>query len=151
MNAQSCCVSMQELGPLMAELLSAGQSVRFSPKGTSMLPMLREGRDSVVLSPLPKLLRRYDLALYRRDNGTYVLHRIVDVGQTYTCLGDNQFLTEPGLRPEQFIAVVSEFRRGGRDYSVTHPGYRLYCRVWYHSRGGRRFVKRLLGWIRRCL
>ena len=70
---------LDELMPLISERLSAGGSVRFSPHGTSMLPMLKDGRDQVVLSPLPDKLKKYDLPLYRRENGQYVLHRIVKV------------------------------------------------------------------------
>ena len=76
--------SMEALVPLFQERLEDGQQVRFSPMGISMLPMLREGRDSVVLSPAPERLRRYDLPLYRRDNGAYVLHRVAEAGDTYT-------------------------------------------------------------------
>ena len=144
-------VSMEALEPLFRERLAAGQQVRFSPMGTSMLPMLREGRDSVVLSPPPKKLRPFDLALYRRDSGAYVLHRITAVGQTYTCMGDNQFVSEHGLRHDQIIALVTGFRRNGRDHSVTEPGYRLYCFLWHYSRPLRRFWRRGLGWLRRHL
>lgn len=144
-------VSMDDLIPLFQERLAAGQTVRFSPMGVSMLPMLREGQDSVVLSPAPERLRKYDLPLYRRDNGAYVLHRVTAVGETYTCIGDNQFVCEPGIRQDQIIAVVTQFRRKGREHSVTEPGYRLYCILWYHSRPIRHFCRRLLRWIRRHL
>ncbi len=150
-HIQTMSVSMEALEPLFRERLAAGQQVRFSPMGTSMLPMLREGRDSVVLSPPPKKLRPFDLALYRRDSGAYVLHRITAVGQTYTCMGDNQFVSEHGLRHDQIIALVTGFRRNGRDHSVTEPGYRLYCLLWHYSRPLRRFWRRGLGWLRRHL
>jgi hypothetical protein len=150
-HIQTMSVSMEALEPLFRERLAAGQQVRFSPMGTSMLPMLREGRDSVVLSPPPKKLRPFDLALYRRDSGAYVLHRITAVGQTYTCMGDNQFVSEDGLRHDQIIALVTGFRRNGRDHSVTEPGYRLYCFLWHYSRPLRRFWRRGLGWLRRHL
>lgn len=142
---------MDDLIPLFRERLAAGQTVRFSPMGVSMLPMLREGRDSVVLSPVPERLRKYDLPLYRRDNGAYVLHRVTAVGETYTCIGDNQFVCEPGIRHDQIIAVVTQFRRKGREHSVMEPGYRLYCILWHHSRPIRHFCRRLLRWIRRHL
>lgn len=141
--------SMEEMVPLMAETLSKGGSVRFSPKGTSMLPMLRQGRDSVVLSPAPNKLRKYDIPLYRRDNGQYVLHRIIAVGDAYTCMGDNQFRPEPGIRHDQIIGVVTAFYREDRRIMVTNPGYRIYCRVWHYSRFLRRFFRRAIGWLRR--
>lgn len=140
-------VQMEELMPLIRERLAAGQSVRFSPRGISMLPMLRQGVDSVVLSPVPEKLKKYDLPLYRRDNGKYILHRIVKAGQTYTCMGDNQFGQEPGLRHDQMIAVVTAFSRGKREHSVNEIGYRLYCRLWYHSRHLRHFWRRGIRWL----
>ena len=141
--------TMDEMMPLMAETLSLGRSVRFSPKGTSMMPMLRQGRDSVVLSPAPKNLNRYDLPLYRRDNGQYVLHRIIQAGETYTCMGDNQFLPEPGIRRDQIIGVVTAFYRKDTRIPVTALTHRLYCRFWHHSRLIRRFYRRAVSWLRR--
>ena len=143
--------SMEALVPLFQERLAAGQQVRFSPMGTSMLPMLREGRDSVVLSSAPAQLKKYDLPLYRRDNGAYILHRVTQAGETYTCIGDNQFVYETGVRREQIIAVVTGFRRNGRDRTVTGTGYRLYCRFWHYSRPLRKFWRRGLGWLKRKL
>lgn len=127
--------------PLIEEQLAAGKTVRFSPRGISMLPMLRQGVDSVVLSPVPERLHKYDLPLYRRESGQFVLHRIVKAGDTYTCVGDNQFDLEPGLKHEQMLALVTAFYRGEKYHSVTEPGYRLYCRMWHYSRPLRRFLK----------
>ena len=144
-------IRLDDLMPLIRERLAAGESVRFSPHGISMLPMLRDGRDQVVLSPLPEKLKKYDLPLYQRENGQYVLHRVVKAGDRYTCMGDNQFTPEPGIRHEQMIAVVTAFYRGEKHHSVTQWRYRLYCRLWYGSRGLRRFWRRGIGWIRRHL
>lgn len=135
--------------PLIREYLAAGKTVKFSPRGISMLPMLRQGIDSVVLSPLPERLKKYDLPLYQRDDGKYILHRIVKAGETYTCIGDNQFEFEPNVRHDQMIAVVTAFYRGDEFHSVTETAYRVYCRFWHYSRGLRHFWRRAKGWIRR--
>lgn len=142
---------LEFLMPLIQESLAAGKTVRFSPRGISMLPMLRQGIDSVVLSPLPEKLSKYDLPLYQRDDGHYILHRIVSAGETYTCIGDNQFVLEHGVRHDQMIALVTAFTRGGREIAVTDPGYRLYCRFWHYSRTLRHFWRRGKGWLRRHL
>ena len=142
-------VPLDALMPLIRERLENGQSVQFSPKGTSMLPMLRQGIDSVTLSPLPRQLCKYDLPLYRRENGQYVLHRIVKCGETYTCIGDNQFVPEVGLRREQMIAVVTAFRRGEKSCSVSSLSHRVYCRLWHYSRPIRRIWRGCKGLLRR--
>ena len=144
-------VRLEELMPLIGEQLAKGQTVRISPRGTSMLPMLRQGVDEVVLAPVPAKLRKYDLPLYRRANGQFVLHRIVKAGETYTCMGDNQFEPEPGLKREQMLALVTKFYRNGKPHEVTELGYRAYCVIWHHSRPARRLWRRGIGWLRRHL
>ena len=149
MHQTETLVHVEELMPLIQESLSAGRSVRFSPRGISMLPMLRQGIDSVILSPAPETLKKYDLPLYRRDNGKYVLHRIVDAGATYTCVGDNQFQLESGIRRDQILALVTGFYRGETQHSVNEPAYRIYCRFWHYSRPLRHFWRRGIGFLRR--
>ena len=140
---------LEELMPAIKASLAAGCNVRFFPKGTSMLPMLRQGIDSVILSSVPDRLRKHDLPLYERENGQYVLHRVVKVGETYSCIGDNQFLYEHGVRQEQMIALVTAFNRGNKTVSVNSLSYWLYCRFWYYSRPFRYLWKRGIGWLRR--
>jgi len=142
---------LEQLMPLIQEQLAAGHSVRFSPRGTSMLPMLRQGIDSVVLSPVPQKLKKYDLPLYQRKGGQFVLHRIVAAGDTYTCIGDNQFELEHGLEHGQILALVTAFYRGEACYSVTDWRYRIYCRFWHYSRPLRHLWRRIKGVLRRLL
>lgn len=142
-ESETYIASMDVLVPLFKERLSEGQLVKFTPKGISMLPMLRQGIDTVTLAPINGKLRKYDIALYQRDNGKYVLHRIVKVGDTYTAIGDNQFIFEPKLREDQMIAVVSSFSRGKKEYSVNYLPYKIYCRLWHYSRLLRRIFRAL--------
>ena len=142
-------VRLEELLPKMEEAFSKGESIRIIPQGNSMLPMLRPGVDSVTLAAVPETLRKYDLPLYRRASGQFVLHRIVKAGKTYTCIGDNQLSLERGLRKEQMLAVVTAFRRGEKEIPVTALGYRLYCRLWHWSRPIRHVWRSLRCRIRR--
>ncbi|MBR4109655.1 MAG: hypothetical protein IKK41_05010 [Oscillospiraceae bacterium] len=144
-------IRMEQLMPLFRERLDKGQTVRFMPRGISMLPMLRQGIDSVVLSPLPEKLKKYDLPLYQRPNGKYILHRIVDVGDTYTCLGDNQYTKEYGVEHQWMIGVVTAFYRGEKYHSVNELGYQIYCRLWYLFKRLRIFGSRCKGWLKRHL
>ena len=142
-------VRLEQLMPLIREQLAEGKRIKFSPRGTSMLPMLREGLDRVILSPLPAKLKKYDLPLYQRENGQYVLHRVVKAGETYTCVGDNQFALEQGLRHEQMIGLVTAFCREKKEIPVTALGYRIYCRVWHYSRPARHLWRRGLRFLSR--
>lgn len=142
-------VHLKDLLPRMEEAFARGESISIIPQGESMLPMLRPGVDSVTLSAVPETLRKYDLPLYRRDNGQFVLHRIVKVGTTLTCMGDNQLTFERGLRKEQMLAVVTSFRRGNKEISVTAVPYRIYCRLWYWGRPVRHICRALRLRLRR--
>jgi hypothetical protein len=137
---------MEALALLIEESVKNGKSVNFMPRGVSMLPMLVQGRDSVVLSPVTGKLKKYDLPLYRRENGAYVLHRIIKVdGETYTCIGDNQYKAEQGVTHESVIAVVSEFTRKGKTKTVKSFSYRAYCRFWHYSR----FIRHVISALKR--
>lgn len=142
-------ISMDGVMSLIQESLSDGKSVRFSPRGISMLPMLRQDIDSVVLSPISGKLKKYDLPLYQRENGKYVLHRVIRAGETYTLMGDNQFQEEPGIRQDQLLAMVTGFYRGENYHSVNEPAYRFYCRLWHYSRPLRHFWRRGVNFLRR--
>ena len=132
------------LMPLIKESLAAGRPVRFSPKGTSMLPLLRQGVDSVVLSPLTGKLKKYDLPLYQRADGSYVLHRIVKAEKTYTCIGDNQYQLEHGVEHAQMIGVVIAVYRDKKRWEVSSASYRAYCRIWHWTR----FPRRVVRWLK---
>lgn len=142
----------EELMLLVRERLAAGHSVRYLPfRGVSMLPMLRQGKDSVELSPLPQKLKKYDLPVYQYPSGKYVMHRVVAVREDhYLCRGDNTYEYET-IRPEQLVGLVSAFKRGEKRISVEAPVYRLYSRVWVTAFPVRRFLRRVKHWLRRHL
>lgn len=144
-------LSLEEMMPLITERLSEGGTVRITPKGTSMLPMLRERCDSVILSPVPQALKKYDLPLYRRKNGKYILHRVIEVNEGYTCMGDNQFERECGIEHSQIIALVTAFYRGNKLYSTESISYRLYCRFWHLSRPVRHIIRRVINRLNRYI
>lgn len=144
-------VRLEQMIPLLRDRLAAGHTVRFNPQGVSMLPMLRQGIDTVEFSALPPTLHKYDLPLYQRESGQYVLHRIVEVKDTYTCIGDNQFSLERGVKHSQMIALVTAFYRGDKRYTVDQWQYQLYCRFWHYSRPLRHFWRRGIGYLRRHL
>ena len=140
-------ISLDDIMPIIREQLDAGESVKFSPRGVSMLPMLRQGKDSIVLSPLPEKLKKYDIPLYQRANGQYVLHRIVTVGDTYTLIGDNQFAEEKGVTRDSMIGVVTAFYRGEKYHTTDEICYRIYVVLWHNTRKIRHFVRRCAGWL----
>lgn len=141
-SLQNNCIGEEELIPFLRERLDAGQKVRYLPfRGVSMMPMLRQGKDSVELAPLPEKLKKYDLPVYQYPSGKVVMHRVVEVKDDhYICLGDNEIRLEK-IYPEQMIAVVSAFKRGDRRIEADAWGYRLYSRIWVCLYPMRRFYR----------
>ena len=135
-------VGMNALSPLIEEILKTGGTATLTVTGNSMWPMLHHQVSRVRLAPVGEL-KKGDLPLYRRDNGAYVLHRILSVEPdgTYTCCGDNQWHPEKGLRREQMLAVVTDFCRTGEYWvSGNDRKYRLYTRIWMAARPLRRYI-----------
>lgn len=122
--------TMEEIYPVLQEVIDSGGEFRLYPRGSSMRPLLREGRDSVVLVA-PKTLKKRDICLYRRQDGSFVLHRILrfdKAGEPIFC-GDNQLALEYGIPREAIIAVVDSVYRKARRVSCRSLLYRLYVRI----------------------
>ena len=106
-------IQLEDVIQIIKEKLNSGGTVTFTPHGTSMYPMLRNGEDVVVLKKPEGRLKYLDVALYRRSNGDFVLHRVVgfDKDSKYIFCGDNQFHKERGITDENIIGVVTAFYR----------------------------------------
>ena len=118
------------MGTFEDELHRHGRIV-FPNKGTSMLPLLRENRDLMVIERRPEgRLHKYDAVLFKRPNGTYVLHRILVVRPDgYLITGDHGWTRE--FVPEHaVIGILRAVVRDGKTISVTDRGYLLYVHLW---------------------
>lgn len=135
--SESKNVKLSDVYPIIKETLENGGEVTFNPHGTSMLPLLVQGRDSVTLVPVTKKLKKYDLPLYRRKSGQFVLHRIVGCEKdgTYTMCGDNQWEYEKGIEKSDIIGVVSLVKHNGKIIKCNSFKYKCYCRyiVFYRQ------------------
>ena len=95
--------------------------------GTSMQPLLRHLRDSVILVP-PGDIRRGDIVLFDRRNGRYALHRIIQVSEgTFVMAGDNQWHMEMDLPFDQIVGVVVAIERDGHRIECRNPVLQLYA------------------------
>ena len=99
--------------------------------GTSMMPLLRQHRDLMVIAKRPEgRCRKYDAVLYRRGD-RYILHRILKVREKdYVICGDHCWRREYGITDEDIIGVLCAFVRDGVETPVTDRCYRLYVHLW---------------------
>ncbi len=144
-------VAMVELLPMMEDSFRQGMTVTLGVTGNSMLPLFRDRRDSVILSPCdPLSLRRGDVPLYRRPDGKFVLHRIIHVKKdTYELAGDAQRTLECDLPKSCVLAVMTGFVRKGKVGSCRHAWYRLYSFFWMLARPVRPYLFRVASRMRR--
>ncbi len=126
----------------MAETLSFEQVLArdgrlvYTNKGVSMLPLLREGRDLMVIERKePERCKKWDAVLFRRPGvegrGAYVLHRILRVNAdgSYWIVGDN-CLSGEMVREENVLGVLRAVVRNGKTIPVDAPLMRVYVWLW---------------------
>ena len=108
-------------------LIKGGDTVKLKLVGNSMYPFLRNGRDSVVLSPFHKDdLKRGSVALFKYKN-TYVLHRIITVNDgVYTFRGDGNIKLTERVYIDDIVALMI-----GVEYA---SGQKCVCNsFWWRS------------------
>ena len=95
-----------------------------------MKPLLKSKENVVEIVGAEHPLKKYDITLHIRKDGTSVLHRVMKVGKgSYLICGDN-CVTPEAVPFDQVVGVAMRFYRKGRWVSVNHHGYRFYVHVW---------------------
>lgn len=123
--------------------------------GVSMLPLLKNRRDTVVVQAKTERLKPLDVALYKRGDA-YVLHRVIAVKEGgYIIRGDNCYSDE-NIPEDWVIGVLTEFFRKGKHIFCTDEKYIKYAQNRVKTYKIRRFfvmikckakavVKKILG------
>ena len=132
------------------DVLRAGGCVPLTVTGSSMLPFLRSGRDTVWLCQCDKSSFRRGKILLFRSGGNLVLHRIRKplCGQLLLMNGDAQKSCEV-IDSTQAIAAVRWLTWRGRRFSADSFFVRIRDALWYPTRPFRGFLFRTASNIRR--
>ena len=133
------------------EIKKSGKII-YTNVGDSMAPFIRQGRDVLIISKVNGKLKRYDVPLYKRDSGQYVLHRILKVRKNdYVICGDNCWNKEYGITDKHIIGVLTGIIRNGREIPVTDRKYRIYVHLWCDFFPIRAFIIRIRQFLKRRL
>ena len=133
------------------EIEKSGKII-YTNVGDSMMPFIKQGRDVLVISKAEGKLKRYDVPLYKRDSGQYVLHRILKVRENdYVICGDNRCSREYGITDRHIIGVLTGIIRDGREIPVTDIKYRIYVHLWCDFFPVRAFIIRIRQFLKRRL
>lgn len=97
--------------------------------GVSMYPMLRNRKDTVIISRYEGGLKKGDVPLYKRGK-QYVLHRVIEVREDcYVIIGDNCSEKEY-VKEEQILGILTGFYRGEKQIDMNGRGYQAYIKLW---------------------
>lgn len=127
------------------ESVKNGGSVKIKIAGYSMYPLVTSRRDSVLLTKADKI-KKGDVPLVKRDDGSFVLHRVVGIkAGCFMLRGDYEQKIEYPINPNQVIAVAKAFYRKEKYIDCNSFLYKLYTFFWMNTIAVRPVILKLMG------
>ena len=128
---------MQEIADYKSQI-EKNNVIAFVPGGNSMWPILKNRKQSVIVQKKQSRLKKFDVGFYQRDNGAFVLHRVMQVTPDgYIMCGDSQ-LTLERVKEENVFGVLTGFYDGDDYVEVTDEGYINKVNSFYKHKNLRR-------------
>ena len=132
------------------EQLAKNGKLIYTNRGDSMMPLIKQDKDLLVIKPVHGRLKKYDVPLYKRDSGQYVLHRILKVRKhDYVICGDNRWVKEYGITDRHIIGVLTAVIRNAKEVSVNDWKYKAYVHLWCDLFPARAFVVHVINKLQR--
>lgn len=116
---------------MLCELAQQGKEVVLTITGSSMAPFLIHQRDAVMLGKITSPPKRGDIVCFRRDDGSFVVHRIQKVDSSgYYLIGDGQTEMEGPVAADRLQAIVTKVRRKDRWFDSKDPTWKFFASFW---------------------
>ncbi len=128
------------------EEIAQGRPVQFRLKGVSMFPLMRNGKDEVVLYPCKgEELKPMDVVLFRY-RGKHLLHRIIRrEGDCLYIQGDGSYVAKESCNVADVVGKMhAVIRPGGRRVSVESRSWRIQSLLWQKIGAFRPYLLRVL-------
>ena len=110
----------------------------FVTHGNSMWPFIKNKKTSVIVTKKENRLNVYDVAFYERADGSFVLHRVLEVKDDgYIITGDSQTEKEYVLEPA-VIGVLCGYYKGKTYIDCDSTEYKNAVKDWYADEDLRR-------------
>lgn len=126
--------------------IAQGHPVQFRLKGVSMFPLMRNGKDEVVLYPCKgEELKPMDVVLFRY-RGKHLLHRIIRrEGDCLYIQGDGSYVAKESCNVADVVGKMhAVIRPGGRRVSVESRSWRIQSLLWQKTGAFRPYLLRVL-------
>jgi signal peptidase I len=131
------------------ELLAEGRQVTILVRGNSMRPLLRDGRDKVILRRANDEDIRKGAVMLFRHRGSHVMHRVTKIeGDVVIFEGDGNYkMQEIALRKDIIAVMEAVVRPSGRRIECSSSRWRILSFMWLSQARIERRV--ILGIMRR--
>ena len=97
------------------------------------------------IKQIEKDLKKGDIVFFRRNDGSYVLHRIIRIGEDGMYLaGDAQDSIEGHVEISAAFAVVTRVIRNGRELGPGDALWEFFEHIWLRTVGRRRKIFRII-------
>ena len=122
-------IDMRVLIDDIREKVNRGQSVVLKGEGVSMAPFITDADLLTLNKPLFETPKIGEIYLYKRDDGSYAIHRVYAVkNDGVYMLGDAQLFIEK-VHKNCLVAIVSSVKRPHETVNCTKPFVRIRSAV----------------------
>lgn len=119
-------------------------------EGSSMMPLIRRGKDPVTIAPLLHPVRIGDVVLLTTGAGRYVVHRVWKInGKKIRTLGDNCVNPDPWITQDCVLGQAILYSRSNVRHRLDTTAARLWGRAWMAVFPLRKCCIQLKGVVRR--
>lgn len=133
----------------LRDLVNQGKEVRLIVSGSSMSPFLVHERDSILFSKPDSPLKRGDMVFYQRENGQFVMHRILHVKpERLYIIGDAQVTIEGPVNPSCVFARITKINRKGKWIGPGQFWWWFFKHVWLCIIPLRPYIMKILSLIK---
>lgn len=130
----------------LLEQIRNGHEVKIRAKGRSMTPLIRDGKDALVLKALEDQSIRIGSIVLGLFEGRYVVHRITQIsGDSIRLRGDGNPYQVEDMSRSDILAELVAFERNGKLYDAHSLRWKVYQYLWPSNA----FLRRALLYIYR--
>lgn len=118
--------------PQVVALINEGHNVTITARGSSMMPFIHDGRDSLIFAKIEDKVRVGDAVLAEVSKGVFVCHRIVEInGRKVTLRGDGNIRGTESCTVEDVKALLVGVVRNGKTIILKKSkAWHVYSVLW---------------------